>query len=63
MYRNTESLCCTPGANSVVGQFYFKNKQNHRKRDQIVVTRGDRWGWGWGVGELDEGNQKVNFQL
>ena len=27
MYRNVKSLCYIPGAKSVVGQLYIKNKQ------------------------------------
>ena len=50
MYRNIKSLCCVTGTNRVVGQFYFKNKQTHRKRDQIC---------GYQKAELDEGSQKV----
>ena len=40
---------------SVLGQLYLKNKQIHRKRDQICVTRSK----GSGKMELDENSQKV----
>ena len=40
---------------SVVGQLYFKNKQKHRKRDQICAYQKQ----GVGEEEVDEGGQKV----
>ena len=56
MYRNSESLCCQPRSNSVVGQLYFKNKQmNSQKEIRSTATRGKELG----EGELDEGCQKV----
>ena len=45
MYRNVKSLCRAPGINSVVGQLYLKNKQTHRKRDQICGYQ--RWDGKW----------------
>ena len=30
MYRNSKWLCYVPGANTVVGQLYFKNKLTNR---------------------------------
>lgn len=57
MYRDTELLCHV--LNNVVAPVYFK-KQTHRKRDQIVVTRGGKRK----VSELDESYSKgTNFQL
>ena len=39
----------------VIGQLYFKNKQTHRKRDQICgYSR-----WVVREGKLDEGSQKA----
>ena len=48
-------MLCTRNPHSVVGQLYLKNKQTHRKRDQIC---GDQR-WGWGEGGLEEGGPKV----
>ena len=48
MYRNIESLCYVTGTNSVVGQFYFKNKLTHRKTDQICGCQMEVGGGGIG---------------
>ena len=45
--------CFITGTNSVGGQLYFKNKQTHRKRNQVTSSNGLR------EGEPDEGSQKV----
>lgn len=37
MYRNSESLCCAPGSNSIVGQLYFIKQTNSQKE------RSDLW--------------------
>ena len=46
-YRNIESLCCTHGNNSVLGQLYFSLKNDsgwkHIKMLMEVVISG---GWG-----------------
>ena len=55
MYRNIESLFCNRNSHSVVGQLCFKNKQTHRKRDQICGYQKQ----GVGEGKLDEGGPKV----
>ena len=59
MYRNIKSLCGVPGTNMVqVNSTSKTDKQTHRKRDQICITRG------WEKGKLDEGGQKgTDFQL
>lgn len=44
MCRNTESLRCVTGNNSVVSQIYFKNQQMDRKRDQLYGYQG-QGGW------------------
>ena len=58
MYRNIKSPCWEIGINCVVGQLYFKNKQTHRKREQIWGYTGRR-----GRGELEEGGQKYKLPV
>ena len=45
MYKNTKSLCCVTGTNSVVGQFYFKT--NHRKRSDLWLSEAEGSEEGW----------------
>ena len=45
---------------SVIGQLYFKNIENHRKRDQICSPRGRD---GSGDGELDEGSEMYKLPI
>ena len=48
MYRNTKSLCCILGTNSVVDQLCFKNKQTQRRRSDLWLSER---GWDCAAGE------------
>ena len=53
MYRNTKSLCCILGTNSVVDQLCFKNKQTQRRRSDLWLSeRGGDCAAGEGVRKL-----------
>ena len=47
MYRNSESLFCVPGINTVLEAILLQNQTNkhaHSKRDQSCGYQ--KWGWG-----------------
>ena len=46
MYRNSDSLYCVTGTNSVVGQLHLKNKQTNnsqKKRSDLWLPEEGKW--------------------